>query len=178
MNVLSALALTEQGLRALPPVARVFALQHEMDKLIHPSKRTPLPLRHFFANGVYVREISMPAGAVVVGHIHKHEHVAIMIQGDMSVYDETGLQRIEAPHTFISRAGVKRALYIHEDVIFTTIHKMQDPAQRDLIALHHEFVAITPEEYEAHALGYERGPEGLPSLIVEPRPVFISEHAQ
>lgn len=139
-------------MNALAAIENVFALQHALEHQAHPSKRIALPLRHFFANGVYVREISMPAGAVVIGHIHKHEHVAIMQRGAMSIYDETGLQRMTAPHTFISRPGVKRALYIHEDVIFTTIHRMSDPFLRDLNALHKEFVAETQEEYMVYAL--------------------------
>jgi hypothetical protein len=174
MNVLTALALTEQGLCALPPVERVFALQRELEKRVHPSKWTPLPLRHFFADGVYVREISIPAGTVIIGCIHKHEHVAIMVQGDMSLYDETGMHRMKAPHTFISRPGIKRAAYIYEDVIFSTIHRMSAPEERDLLALHHEFYAVTQDEY----VPSDESVRALPSLIVEERPPFIREHRQ
>lgn len=155
----------------------VFALQRELQG-IHPSKQITLPLRHFFAHGVYVREIRMPKGACVVGHIHRHEHVAIMSQGDMSVYDETGLQRMKAPYTFVSRAATKRALYIHEDVIFTTIHRMSDPNERDLVSLHYEFVAVTPGEF-AEALEERLTVSDLPylpSLITEDTPAFILDH--
>ena len=33
------------------------------------------PLKHTFADGIYVRQMSMRPGSVVVGAIHKHLHV-------------------------------------------------------------------------------------------------------
>ena len=39
------------------------------------------PLKHYFAPGVYLREIFMPAGSVVIGKIHKTEHFNIIQKG-------------------------------------------------------------------------------------------------
>lgn len=153
-TVLSVLSSTREEMEGLSPRDRAFALEHAARATNLPS--VELPLRHFFADGVYVREIFMPAGAVVVGHIHKHEHVAIMLKGDISIYDETGLQRMKGPHTFISKAGIKRALYIHEDTLFTTIHRLRDPDERDLDELKKEYVTETIQEYEEFMLSTEK----------------------
>jgi hypothetical protein len=152
-TVLSVLSSSPEAMEALSPRERAFALENS----IRAAALAPVecPLRHFFADGVYVREIFMPAGAVIVGHIHKHEHVAIMQKGDISIYDETGLQRMKGPHTFISKAGIKRALYIHEDTIFSTIHRLRDPDERDLDALKKEYVTETNAEYEQYMLTIE-----------------------
>jgi hypothetical protein len=152
-TILSVLSSTPEAMDALSPRERAFALENAIRADNLPALE--LPLRHFFADGVYVREIFMPAGAVVVGHIHKHEHVAIMQTGDISIYDETGLQRMKGPHTFISKAGIKRALYIHSNTLFTTIHRLRDPNERDLDALKKEYVAETIAEYEQFMLTIE-----------------------
>jgi hypothetical protein len=152
--VLSVLSASPQALEALSPRERAFALEGAIRAADLPP--VELPLRHFFADGVYVREIFMPAGAVVVGHIHKHEHVAIMQTGDISIFDETGLQRMKGPHTFISKAGIKRALFIHQDTVFTTIHRLRDPDERDLDALKKEYVAETIAEYEEFMLNMDK----------------------
>ena len=80
------------------------------------------PLVHHFAPGVYAREIFIPAGFTIIGKIHRHEHLIIFISGEVSIVSEEGNQRITAPHTGISPAGVKRAVYAHTDAVITTIH--------------------------------------------------------
>ena len=39
------------------------------------------PLKHTFADGIYVRQMSMGAGTMVVGAIHKHLHVWFLLSG-------------------------------------------------------------------------------------------------
>lgn len=84
------------------------------------------PLKHWFSDGVYCREISLPAGSVVVGRIHRHEHLNIISKGSCTVYTEFGTEELSAPATFVSKAGTKRIVYTHEDCIWTTIHKNED----------------------------------------------------
>jgi hypothetical protein len=86
-------------------------------------EQVDMPVRHYFSPGLYCREIIMPAGAFVVGKLHATEHPNIISHGDCSVWTaQDGLQRIKAPYTWISKAGVKKALYIHETTVWTTIH--------------------------------------------------------
>lgn len=88
--------------------------------------RTMAPLviepRHYFGTDCYVREVTLPAGTTATGKIHKTRHVCIISKGDVTVVTETGSQRIAAPATFISEPGTKRAVYAHEDTVWTTIH--------------------------------------------------------
>lgn len=142
---LAVLSASAQDLNALPPRERVFALEEAIKK---NCETITLPVRHFIAGGVYARELSIPAGTVLTGYIHKHEHVAIVSTGDISVYDEHGLTRIKGPHTFISRPGIKRAGYAHEDTLFITIHRMSDPSETDIAELEKEFVTTTYTEFD------------------------------
>ena len=81
------------------------------------------PLKHTFAPGIYIREIEMPAGTVVVGRIHKHEHPNFLMKGVVEVFtEEGGLERLEAPKSIISPAGTKRVVHVIEDCTWITVH--------------------------------------------------------
>lgn len=80
------------------------------------------PLKHIFADGCYVREITMPKGMLLTSKIHKVTHPYFVLKGDVSVLTEEGVVRIKAPFSGITKAGTKRILYIHEETIWTTVH--------------------------------------------------------
>ena len=44
-----------------------------------PGDDPRLPIRNIFSDGIYVREIRIPAGMFVMGRIHRHEHPNIQI---------------------------------------------------------------------------------------------------
>lgn len=77
---------------------------------------------HYISNGLYAREIFIPAGVTLTGKIHKTEHINIISKGDISVMTEDGIKRLVAPCTIISKPGMKRVGYAHEDTVWTTIH--------------------------------------------------------
>jgi quercetin dioxygenase-like cupin family protein len=81
-----------------------------------------MPLIHLFSPGVYYREIFMPKGTFVIGHQHKTEHLNIVLAGKATVLMDGQLQEITAPSTFVSKAGVRKMLYIIEDMRWVTIH--------------------------------------------------------
>lgn len=108
-----------------------------------------LPPKHYFAPGVYAREITIPAGTALTGKIHKTAHLNILSQGDISVLTEEGMRRLQAPYAFVAPPGTKRAGYTHTDTVWTTVHGTQ---QTDLELLEDELIAASPEEYEAYVL--------------------------
>ena len=81
-----------------------------------------LPLTHHICNGVYARELFIPAGTILTGRIHKTKHISIIQQGDISVMTEEGMKRIQGPAVIQSEKGMKRAGYTHADTIWITIH--------------------------------------------------------
>lgn len=85
-----------------------------------------LPLTHTFSDGIYAREIFMPKGSIVVGHIHTTRHLNIVSTGKAKVWYNGSLKEIVAPYTFESDAGKRKVLYIEEDMFWTTIHKTNE----------------------------------------------------
>lgn len=116
--------------------AALVALEQESRK--HPQ--VDPPLRHHFAPGLYAREIFMHAGLVVVGKIHWHAHVNTVSKGACIVVTEDGLQRLEAGDTWVSKAGTKRAVFVEQDVLWTTVHANPDNC-RDLGVLEARLIA-------------------------------------
>ena len=79
------------------------------------------PVTHHFGPSIYIREVVMPAGTVVVGKPHKTEHMCNMISGRMIVVNEDGEQlEVTAPLVFMAKKGRKTA-YILETVRFQNI---------------------------------------------------------
>lgn len=98
------------------------------------------PLKHYFAPGVYLREIFMQSGLVVIGKIHKTEHLNIIERGICSIFYEDGSSELlQAPITFVSKPGVQKVLYIHEDTVWKTVHVTDET---DLVKL--EVILIDP----------------------------------
>jgi hypothetical protein len=105
------------------------------------QEQVDCPLRHYFAPGVYIREIFMPAGSFVIGKIHKTEHFNVVLKGKFSIVSEDRTETFEGPYTFVSKAGVQKALYIHEDTVWQTIHLT---TERDLDSLEAQLVEPDP----------------------------------
>lgn len=113
----------------------IFDLEGAMKRGNADGTLTPFecPLQHFFADGVYVRQMLIPAGVALVGHIHRHPCVN-MVLGEIEVATEEGSRRIVGPVTFASPAGVKRAGYALKNTLWTTIHANPDN-ERDIAKL-------------------------------------------
>ena len=98
------------------------------------------PLKHSFADGIYVREIFIPAGTVVVGKIHKHTHPNFLLKGRVIVVTEEGRKELVAPMSMISPAGTKRAVHAIEDSTWVTVHVNEDNGQ-DLKVIEDRIIA-------------------------------------
>jgi hypothetical protein len=117
-------------LDALSARAKIMEMQRQCQLLPneHRMDESP-PLKNWLAPGVYCREIHLPSDSVVVGRIHRHDHMNIISQGSVTVYTEFGEETLTAPASFISKAGTKRIVFTHDAAIWTTIHPNPDNEQ-------------------------------------------------
>lgn len=78
---------------------------------------------HHFAPGIYARELTIPAGVLLTGKIHRTTHLNIVSQGSIVVWSETeGTRRIDAPFAFVASPGTRRIGFALTDTVWTTIH--------------------------------------------------------
>ena len=113
------------------------------------SDSTLVPIRHFFMDGVYVREMTMYKDTVVIGAIHKHLHMCFLLTGKITVTNEEGTIDHIAPCFIVSTPGIKRVLYAHEDSIWYNTHKNPSDTE-DVGKLEQDIVAISYKEYEEY----------------------------
>lgn len=107
---------------ALPegPVDRdkVCQLEQEIQKL----PQVDCPVRWYFAPGMAAREMTIPAGVVLTGAVHRHEHLCTISSGRIIVSTDDGMQELAAPCTLVSKAGAKRVGFAVEKTVWTTYH--------------------------------------------------------
>lgn len=104
------------------------------------------PVKHHFATGSYGREMTLPAGLVVVGKIHKHAHINVISKGRVQVFTEQeGVLELAAPCTFVSSPGTKRVVYVLEETVWTTVHVTD---KTDLAEIEREVIATDFKEVE------------------------------
>jgi len=136
---------------------KILTVQNGMQKMIEDGKaQDALPdctVTHHFAPidekygcCTYARQMFIPKGTLIVGKIHRHQHLNFILQGKVSVATEFGKKYFEAPCTFISEVGLKRAVYAEEDTIWTTVHLTQYASEADLDKIEDEVIAPTYEE--------------------------------
>lgn len=117
-------------LRDLPPASareKVEAMEDELMKLGLPQ--ADIPLKHYFAPGLYAREMTIPAGVMLTGAVHKTEHLVTISAGRILVYqgeEGEGAMDLRAPATFVSKPGTKRVGIAIEDTVFTTYHATEN----------------------------------------------------
>jgi hypothetical protein len=126
--------------------SKILEFERRMNKIpgVKHGDIEECPLTHKFADGVYVREIFIPKGWLIVGKIHKHSHPNFLLKGEVSVVtEENGEERLKAPLSIISPAGAKRIVFTHEDTVWITVHVTKET---DLKKIEDEVIAKTYNE--------------------------------
>tara|TARA_R100000008_G_C3584663_1_gene171255 strand:+ start:2051 stop:2569 length:519 start_codon:yes stop_codon:yes gene_type:complete len=133
---------------------KIFDIEDSIKSNVNPKYKTffndtkNCPLKHYFSDGIYVREIFIPKGMIIVGKIHKHRHPNFLLKGKvMVITEQKGEEIIEGPCFMMSEGGTKRALYAVTDLVWTTIHHNPTNTQ-DLDKIEDIVIAKNYNEYE------------------------------
>ena len=78
--------------------------------------------RHHFVDGLYLRELARPAGALILGKRHKREHFYVVVTGELEVVGEGFYAVVKAPGIFTSLPGVQRLVYARTAALCFTLH--------------------------------------------------------
>lgn len=104
-------------------------IEEKVGSLLDASKEYPrihCQENHFFGPSLYIKQVTMPAGSVIVGKHHKVEHMCNMLTGHMIIVNPDGTRHeLKAPMTFMAQPGRKVA-YIIETVIFQNIYSTDE----------------------------------------------------
>jgi quercetin dioxygenase-like cupin family protein len=105
-----------------------------------------VPIKHSFADQLYIRQMDLKKGHVILGAVHNHLHVWFLLKGKV-IINNNG-EKIEhiAPCYTVSKPGSQRIILALEDAIFVNVHK-NPTNNKDIAELEKEIVSMTIEEY-------------------------------
>ena len=106
---------------------------YALEDAILAEPQIELETEHFFAHGTYTRVLHLPKDTVLTGKIHRHSCINILAKGKMMVVTAESEYEIEAPFTFVSGAGVKKAGYVIEDAVWINVHPWSGKEDMQLV---------------------------------------------
>ena len=106
----------------IPNREQINRLQQEMVQM----PQAELTTDHYFSGGMYCRKVFRPAGTLIVGKIHKEDHIFLCASGQIMAWTESGMKTLNAGDIVESKAGTKRVTLALTDAIGITIHKTDE----------------------------------------------------
>jgi quercetin dioxygenase-like cupin family protein len=104
------------------------------------------PIDENYGCGTYARQMFIPKGTLIIGKIHRHQHLNFIMQGKVSVSTEFGPKYFKAPCIFVSEVGLKRAVIAEEDTIWVTVHLTKHLGEENLAKMEEEVIAPSYKE--------------------------------
>ena len=104
---------------------------------------------HHFCEGMYARELFIPAGTVVVGKMHAKENFFVLMSGEVTVLTPSGVKRVKAPFMVVTKPGDKRIAYAHEDSVTFNFHPNEND-ETDVALLESKYIVPGDKELLWH----------------------------
>lgn len=118
-----------------------------------PEQKIDFDVKHTFLNGMYMRELFIPKGSVLVGKVHKLPCMNIVSKGDISILTELGSARITAGHSAMSPPGIQKLGIANDDTVFVNVFRTDET---DVNKIEDE-IAFSSYEEAGYTLIGERG---------------------
>ena len=115
----------------------------EVTKELMKLPQVDLDEQNLFADGMYCRHGMIPAGSLIVGHIHKKRAINVLASGRMLIKTrmEDEWEEVSAPFVNSTPAGMRKIGYVLEDAYFMNIVRTDNT---DMDKLYDE--CVYPEE--------------------------------
>lgn len=117
--------------RVVPTTDGIMKLQEALLSL----DQVEIPTLELVSNGLYTREIIIPAGTALVSRVWLEPYIDIMISGDITVVTPEGNKRYKGYNLFVGTPGRKRAGYAHEDTVWVSVHRTEAKSHEGLLEL-------------------------------------------
>lgn len=117
---------------------------NQAELIMAKMPQVDLAVTHYFAKGVYARELHIPKGVTLTGKIHKYDQLNILTKGKINVLIDGIIVEVMAPFVVVSPAGTKRIAHAMEDCIWITVH---GTSERNINLIEKEFIAQDESEY-------------------------------
>lgn len=103
--------------------AAIVVFQNRISETDGAVGKNPFPLKHSFGDGLYIREVNVPAQTLTVTEIHAQTHPFFLLRGTITIWTENGQETISAPFYGVTPAGTKRVIWHHDAVKLVTVQR-------------------------------------------------------
>lgn len=107
--------------------ATEISMQDKIEALKIAVKDVPqvvMPTKHFLVDGMYARQILIPAGTAFVGRKHVKQHYFMCLKGGaMITLPDGAIHNLRAGMLLICEPDSQRLGLTYEDTIFVTVHR-------------------------------------------------------
>lgn len=96
-----------------------------LEKEMLEMPQADCPVAHHFGPGIYIREVTLPAGIFAVGHAQKFDHLNIMLTGKVAIVDDGKVRVLEAPLIFTGKPG-RKVGYVIETCVWQNVYATEE----------------------------------------------------
>ena len=123
-------SLDKNDIRLVEFREKINSFQNQFEDGLKSGDLTPSPYsykHHFtevhseFGAALYGREMHLTKGAVIIGKIHKHPVLNVLLKGKLAVVSENGRRIIEAPCVYSSDPNIRRVGHVLEDCVWLNV---------------------------------------------------------
>lgn len=97
----------------------------DLEKEMLGMPQADCPVAHHFGPGIYIREVTLPAGIFAVGHAQKYDHLNIMLTGKVAIVDDGAVRVLEAPMIFTGKPG-RKVGYVLETCVWQNVYATEE----------------------------------------------------
>ena len=151
----------------------------EAENIMLDMPQADCPVVHHFGNGIYIREVTMPAGILAIGHIQKFAQNNFLLQGKIAMIGEGGVKILEAPLFFVGEPGRKMGFVI-ETVVWQNIWATDETDVEKLEAMYMDMSdgnSLKSEEIDALEYAMREEDRIDYEIVIEASP-FTHEEVQ
>jgi hypothetical protein len=148
-------SLDKNDIRLVEFREKIGDFQKQFEAGLESGDLTPSPYsykHHFtgvhseFGAALYGREMHLSKGAVVIGKIHKHPVLNVLLKGKLAVVSENGKRVIEAPCVYSSDPNIRRVGHVLEDCIWLNVLMTKHVGEENLDTIIGDHTADSYEE--------------------------------
>jgi len=110
---------------------KIEELQIALLNLAETHPEVEIPVTETLCNGLYMRNMPIPADTIIVGELHSHDQINMLVKGTIIVATENACVELTAPQTLIASSGTKKAAYAVTDCEWVELFSTNktDPAE-------------------------------------------------
>ena len=118
----------------------------DLEKEMLEMPQADCPVAHHFGPGIYIREVTLPAGIFAVGHAQRYEHLNIMLTGKVAIVDGDQVRVLEAPLIFTGKPG-RKVGYVLETCVWQNVYATNE-TDIDTLEAHYLDKSATWQAYD------------------------------